>query len=290
MRDQAESLRQRLQRMKDRTEAKVIAVVSGKGGVGKSNFSLNFAINLARKGQKVLIFDMDIGMGNIDILMGLTSRGSFVDIFKPDVSIQDIIKEGPEGVDFISGGSGLATLFKLDSEKLSYFLSQLGKLALDYDYILFDMGAGITEDSLQFLLSVHEIFVVTTPEPTAITDAYSMMKYICTKEQNAEFYLIVNRAHSDEEGTSTLKRLSEVMRQFLKKEIVQLGYLPDDRNVNKAVSRQTPFSVFDPKSKISIAMKELTDRYTEGNSIETGKAKPKSFSFISKLRHYFQER
>lgn len=290
MRDQAESLRQRLQRMKDRTEAKVIAVVSGKGGVGKSNFSLNFAINLSRKGQKVLIFDMDIGMGNIDILMGLTSRGSFVDIFKPDVSIQDIIKEGPEGVDFISGGSGLATLFKLDSDKLSYFLSQLGKLALDYDYILFDMGAGITEDSLQFLLSVHEIFVVTTPEPTAITDAYSMMKYICTKEHNAEFYLIVNRALSDEEGTSTLKRLSEVMRQFLKKEIVQLGYLPDDRNVNKAVSRQTPFSVFDPKSKISVAMKELTDRYIEGNSIESGKAKPKSFSFISKLRHYFQER
>ncbi|MBM6618426.1 MinD/ParA family protein [Bacillus suaedaesalsae] len=290
MRDQAESLRQRLQRMKDRTEAKVIAVVSGKGGVGKSNFSLNFAINLSRNKQKVLIFDMDIGMGNIDILMGLPSRGSFVDIFKQGISIQDIIKEGPEGVDFISGGSGLSTLFKLDSEKLSYFLNQLGKLALDYDYILFDMGAGITEDSLQLLLSVHEIFVVTTPEPTAITDAYSMMKYICTKENNAEFYLIVNRALSHEEGTSTLKRLSEVMRQFLKKEIVQLGYLPDDRNVNKAVSRQTPFSVFDPKSKVSIALKEIADRYIDGNSIENGKQKPKSFSFISRLRHYFQER
>ncbi|KAA0547919.1 MinD/ParA family protein [Bacillus sp. BGMRC 2118] len=290
MRDQAESLRQRLQRMKDRTEAKVIAVVSGKGGVGKSNFSLNFAINLARQQQKVLIFDMDIGMGNIDILMGLSSRGSFVDIFKQGVSIQDIIKEGPEGVDFISGGSGLSTLFKLDSDKLSYFLNQLGKLALDYDYILFDMGAGITEDSLQFLLSVHEIFVVTTPEPTAITDAYSMMKYICTKENNAEFYLIVNRVLSHEEGTSTLKRLSEVMRQFLKKEIVQLGYLPDDRNVNKAVSRQTPFSIFDPKSKVSMAMKEITERYIDGNSIENGKQKPKSFSFISRLRHYFQER
>jgi flagellar biosynthesis protein FlhG len=290
MRDQAESLRQRLQRIKDRTEAKVIAIVSGKGGVGKSNFSLNFAINLSRNGQKVLLFDMDIGMGNIDILMGLSSRGSFVDIFKPDMSIQDIIKEGPEEVDYISGGSGLSTMFKLDQEKLSYFLNQLGKLALDYDYILFDMGAGVTEESLQLLLSVHEIFVITTPEPTAMTDAYSMMKFICSKENNAEFYLVVNRAQSSEEGKSTLLRLSGAMKQFLKKEIVQLGFLPDDRIVNKAVSRQTPFSIYDPKSKISIAIANLTERYVHKNSAASGKTKPKSFSFMSRLRHYFSER
>jgi flagellar biosynthesis protein FlhG len=181
-------------------------------------------------------------------------------------------------------------MFKLDSEKLSYFLNQLGGLALDYDYILFDMGAGITEESLHLLLSVHEIFVITTPEPTAMTDAYSMMKFICSKENNADFYLVVNRAHSSEEGMSTLSRLSGAMQQFLKKDIVQLGFLPDDRNVSKAVSRQTPFSIYDPKSKISIAIANLTERYFNHHIGSTGKPKPKSFGFISRLRHYFSER
>jgi flagellar biosynthesis protein FlhG len=287
MRDQAESLRLRLLKMQGRKEAKVMAIVSGKGGVGKSNFSLNFAINLARKGHGVLLFDMDIGMGNIDILLGQSGKVSFIDIFQPGMSIYDIIKHGPEGVAYISGGSGLSTLFKLDTEKLNFLLNQLERLSLEYDYIIFDMGAGITEDTLQFLLSVHEIFVITTPEPTAMTDAYSMMKFICSRANNADFYLVVNRAHSKVEGINTLNRLSQVMKQFLQKEIVKLGFLPDDRSVNKAVSRQMPFSVFDSKSKISIALSELTETYLKGpDRVE----KEKPSSFISKLRHYFSER
>ncbi|MFZ3587903.1 MinD/ParA family protein [Bacillus sp. DJP31] len=286
MRDQAESLRHKLLKI-HKNEAKVIAIVSGKGGVGKSNFSINFSINLSRKGHSVLLFDMDIGMGNIDILMGLSSKGTFIDIFEPDMSIQDVIKQGPEGVDYISGGSGLSTLFKFDTEKLTYLLNQIEVLSEEYEYIIFDMGAGINEDSLQFLLSVHEIFVITTPEPTSITDAYSMMKFICTREQDADFYLVVNRAHSPDEGIHTLTRLSQVTKQFLQKEIVQLGFLPDDRSVNKAVGRQTPFSIFDPKSKISLALFDLTERYTKGTSLVK---KQKSLSFISKLRQYFSER
>ncbi|MFD1735834.1 MinD/ParA family protein [Bacillus salitolerans] len=289
MRDQAESLRLRLQRINDQSEAKVIAVVSGKGGVGKSNFSLNFSINLAKSGQNVLLVDMDIGMGNIDILMGQSSKGSFVDLFKQGVTIHDLIKNGPGGISYISGGSGLATIFKLDHDKLTYLISQLEKLSLEYDYILFDMGAGVTEDTLQLLLSVHEIFVITTPEPTSITDAYSMMKFICSKEHHAEFYLVVNRVQSEKEGIQTLTRLSEVMKQFLRKEIVKLGFLPDDRSVYKAVSRQIPFSIYDPKSAASRSMNELTKKYTSG-SIEGAKPKSKSLGFITKLRHYFSER
>lgn len=288
MRDQAESLRLRLLKMQGKKEAKVMAIVSGKGGVGKSNFSLNFAINLCKKGHSVLLFDMDIGMGNIDILLGQSSKVSFIDIFEPDMSFQDIIKHGPEGLSYISGGTGLTNLFKLDPEKLEYLLNLLERLSLQYDYILFDMGAGITEDTLQFLLSVHEIFVITTPEPTSMTDAYSMMKFICSRESNADFYLVVNRAQSTEDGRSTLKRLSQVMKQFLQKDIDLLGYLPDDRVVNKAVSRQIPFSIFEPKSKISIALTELTDRYINGLPNDT--ENKKSNSFIKRLRTYFSER
>ncbi|WP_456275479.1 MinD/ParA family protein [Bacillus sp. AK128] len=288
MRDQAESLRLRLLKMQGRQEAKVIAIVSGKGGVGKSNFSLNFAINLSRKGHRVLLLDMDIGMGNIDILIGQSSKVSFIDIFQPDMSIQDIIKHGPEGVSYISGGTGLTNLFTLDAEKLEYLLTLLERLSLQYDYILFDMGAGITEDTLQFLLSVHEIILITTPEPTSMTDAYSIMKFICSRDHHADFYLVVNRAHSNEDGTSTLKRLSQVIKQFLQKDISSLGYLPDDRAVNKAVSRQIPFSVFDPRSKVSTALTTITERYLDG--VTTNQEKEKPPSFISRLRHYFSER
>ncbi len=288
MRDQAEGLRLKI-KSSHRPEAKVIAIVSGKGGVGKSNFSLNFAINLSRKGHNVLLFDMDIGMGNIDILMGLSSRTTFIDIFEPLVSIQDIIKQGPEGIDYIPGGSGLSTLFKFDAPKLNYLLNQLELLSDKYEYIIFDMGAGINEESLQFLLSVHEIFVITTPEPTSMTDAYSMMKFICSREEkeNADFYLVVNRAQSSEEGVRTLTRLSDVMKKFLEKEIVKLGFLPDDRSVTRAVGSQIPFSLFDPKSKISLSLSDLTENYLNGNSM---KLEQKSSSFISKLRHYFSER
>jgi flagellar biosynthesis protein FlhG len=288
MRDQAESLRLRLLKMQGRKEAKVMAIVSGKGGVGKSNFSLNFAINLTRKGHSVLLLDMDIGMGNIDILLGQSSKVSFIDIFQPDMSIQDIIKHGPEGLSYISGGTGLTNLFKLDAVKLNYLLNLLERLSLQYDYILFDMGAGITEEILQFLLSVHEIILITTPEPTSMTDAYSMLKFISSRDSDADFYLVVNRAQSTEDGTNTLIRLSQVIKQFLQKEVTILGYLPDDRIVNKAVSRQIPFSVFDPKSKISTALVALTERYLLGIKEDYEKEKPPSF--ITRLRHYFSER
>ncbi|MBM7659344.1 flagellar biosynthesis protein FlhG [Bacillus mesophilus] len=288
MRDQAESLRLRLLKMQGRKEAKVMAIVSGKGGVGKSNFSLNFAINLTRKGHNVLLLDMDIGMGNIDILLGQSSKVSFIDIFQPNMSIQDIIKHGPKGLSYISGGTGLTNLFKLDDEKLNYLLNLLERLSLQYDYILFDMGAGITEETLQFLLSVHEIILITTPEPTSMTDAYSMLKFISSRDSDADFYLVVNRAQSTEDGTNTLKRLSHVIKQFLQKEVTILGYLPDDRMVNKAVSRQIPFSIFDPKSKVSTALAALTERYLLGKKEEFEKEKPPSF--ITRLRHYFSER
>lgn len=288
MRDQAESLRLKLLKKHGLKEAKVIAIVSGKGGVGKSNFTLNFSINLSWKGYKVLLVDMDIGMGNIDILMGLSSKVSFIDLFQSGMSMQDIIRNGPEGISYIAGGSGLSSMFKLDSDKLESLLNQLEKLSLEYDYILFDMGAGITEDALEFLLSVHQIFVITTPEPTSMTDAYSMMKYISYRDKDVALYLVSNRVHSPKEGENTLNRLSEVVKQFLHKDVIKLGFLPDDRTVSQAVSRQIPFLLFDSKSKISVTLSKLTDDYLLGNCSKLEKIKPTSF--ISKLRHYFSER
>ncbi|WP_181536722.1 MinD/ParA family protein [[Anoxybacillus] calidus] len=288
MRDQAESLRMLLNRMDKETKTKAIAVISGKGGVGKSNFSLNFSLMLLKRGFNVLLFDMDIGMGNIDILLGQSSHVSIIDMFNNGLSIRDLIKKGPENLSFIAGGTGLTKVFTMDQQKLDYFIDQLQSVSQEYDYMIFDMGAGISEDRLQLLMAVHEIFVITTPEPTSITDAYAAMKYIHMLEKNIPFYLVVNRAQTDKEGRETLIRLTNAMKQFLGKEIIKLGMLPEDRAVSKAVARQMPFLLLDPATKVSRAIVEITDRYLSKNT--DAEITTHSFNFFTKLRRFLLER
>jgi flagellar biosynthesis protein FlhG len=290
MRDQAESLRLRLSRRNEQQKAtKAIAITSGKGGVGKSNVSLNFSIMLSKRGFRVLLLDMDIGMGNIDILLGQSSHATMIDLFCERLSLYELIKNGPENISFIAGGTGLANIFTMDEEKVDFFLTQLQSVSEQYDYLIFDMGAGISEDRLRLLKAVHEIFIVTTPEPTAMTDAYAMMKYVHMQEKNIPFYVIVNRAQTDQEGRDTLRRLKSVAKQFLNKDIIPLGVLPEDRSVYKAVVRQTPFLLFDPASKISRAMYMLTDRYLSARAMDEERVH-RSFNFFARLRHFLLER
>ncbi|OXB94525.1 MinD/ParA family protein [Parageobacillus galactosidasius] len=289
MRDQAESLRLRLNRRNEQSATKAIAITSGKGGVGKSNVSLNFSIMLSKRGFRVLLLDMDIGMGNIDILLGQSSHATIIDLFYERFSLYELIKNGPENISFIAGGTGLADIFTMDEEKMDYFLTQLQSISEQYDYLIFDMGAGISEDRLRLLKAVHEIFIVTTPEPTAMTDAYAMMKYVHMQEKNIPFYVIVNRAQTDQEGRDTLRRLKSVAKQFLNKDIIPLGVLPEDRSVYKAVVRQTPFLLFDPASKISRAMYMLTDRYLSARAMDEERVQ-RSFNFFARLRHFLLER
>src|SRR5699024_9701876 len=157
-----------------------IAVVSGKGGVGKSSISLNFSLELLRREKKVLLMDMDIGMGNIDILLGLNPKYTVMDMFIHRLSIHDIIETGPNSLAHLAGGRALNTCFTMHQTRQAYFFQHLGQLAQLYDYIIFDMGAGETNDSLFFITTPDECIVVTTPEPTSITNAYRMIKHIVT--------------------------------------------------------------------------------------------------------------
>lgn len=287
MRDQAEKLRAKIEQLQSGAKTKTIAVVSGKGGVGKSNFSLNFALGLSKAGASVLLFDMDIGMGNIDILMGVTPNHTIVDIFENDLKLKDIIEKGTDNLSYIAAGTGLSRIFKLDYSKFELFITQLEELVEEYQYIIFDMGAGITDDSLQFILSANEIFVIATPEPTSITDAYAVMKYIHLKESNVPFYLIVNRTYSEKQALSTSNRLGNAVKQFLDKDVVSLGDLPDDRVVTKAVSHQMPFLLYAPDSDVSRSMLKIVNRYQKSD-FDKNKT-TSSYSFISKLRSYFSK-
>lgn len=265
---------------------KAVAVVSGKGGVGKSNFSLNFSISLSKRGFSVLLFDMDVGMGNLDILMGRSPDKTIVDYLLGECSLKDIIGDGPEGLHYIGGGSGINQLVKLD--RFHILSKELETFFEEYDFLIFDMGAGATEDSLHFLLSVQEIIVITTPEPTALMDAYSMMKYLHVLNPKLPFYLVANRAYTVKEGTETIRRLSIVLKKFLDREPVSLGILPDDRSVQQAVSRQIPFLIFNPKSHASASLEKIVSRYIQlGDQHLTSE---KTLSFVSKLKKFFFER
>lgn len=286
MKDQAETLRTKLQRrhgLKPKTKA--IAVVSGKGGVGKSNFSLNFSISLSRRGLSVLLFDMDVGMGNLDILMGCSSEKTIVDYLLGESSLPEIILDGPEGVKYIGGGSGLSKLVNL--ERLGTLYDELDGTFEQYDYLIFDMGAGINEASMKFLLSVHEIFVITTPEPTALMDAYAIIKYLHLLDEALPFLIVANRTHSSREGEATLKRLSDVVKKFLDMEPEWLGILPDDHAVQQAVSRQIPFITLNPRSKAALALEELVKCYLEGSRQIPLQQVP---SFVSRLKKFLFER
>ncbi|GAA0331950.1 flagellum location/number ATPase FlhG [Bacillus carboniphilus] len=272
-------------------EAKTIAVVSGKGGVGKSNFSLNFSITLSQKGNRVLLVDMDLGMGNIDILMGDSPSLSLYDFLNDEAELKDLIFKGPENLSYMAAGTAFQSFKRLDGFKLRQFVTALETLSTQYDYMIFDMGAGATEESISLLFSVDDCIVITTPEPTAITDAYSMTKHLIVQKAPVNLHLICNRTKSSKDGVNTLSRLQSAITKFLQSEVRLLGSIPDDDNVQRAVIYQTPFVLYRPTSTSSIALKEITETYVNGSPKSASfNESTKQPGFLKKLRHYFLDR
>lgn len=284
MNDQAEKLRQQLNRPKG---GKTIAVVSGKGGVGKSNFAVNFSLELIHHQKRVLLFDLDVGMGNIDILLGLHANLTVVDMLEKNISIHSIIEKGPLGLSYISGGSALTDFFTMDQQKKDYFYEQYEQLMNHYDYIIFDMGAGVTSESLFFTLAADECIVMTTPEPTSITDAYGMIKFIIHNERKMPIYVVMNRCQSQKHGKNALDKFHQVVAQFLQINIKRLGMLPEDKMVSTAVMKQTPYILFNERLPVSKALKEIVHHYM---SVTNGVNLVKPVSFIQKLNKLLKGR
>ncbi|WP_249869767.1 MinD/ParA family protein [Oceanobacillus saliphilus] len=283
--DQAEGLRRKLNSIHTPKEAKTISIISGKGGVGKSNFALNFSLTLMSKQKKVLLFDLDVGMGNIDILMGVRANKTIIDMFERKLSVHQIIETGPNGLSYIAAGTGLTNFFKLSEGDKSHFYEQFKELLQMYDYILFDMGAGVTEDGLFFILASDECIVITTPEPTSLTDAYGMIKHVINNQKTMPVHIVMNRSSTYQEGLKSLTRFKEVVIKFLDVQITPLGIIPDDKAVTQAVIRQVPYVLYNEKSKAAKAIKELTFNYLS-NSKEIERASP--FYFVRKLKQFIE--
>ncbi|WP_028986583.1 MinD/ParA family protein [Thermicanus aegyptius] len=261
MKDQADALRRHLGAKEGKPPAKVITITSGKGGVGKSNFSLNFALALIQLGKKVVILDADLGLANIDVLMGISPKGNLFQMIEQGLSIWDILERGPGGVELIASQSGFTRLLSLDEQALSNLMNQLHRLDGYADFILIDTGAGLTKEALYFILSSDEVILITTPEPTSLTDAYAVIKMIHLKDPFILPNLVVNRVHSSQEGRSTGERLSMVVQKFLHMELPLLGFIHEDAHVGWGVRRQEPFILLYPEAKASEDLRALARSY-----------------------------
>ncbi|WP_335870734.1 MinD/ParA family protein [Bacillus sp. 2205SS5-2] len=282
MKDQAQGLRAKL---KLQSRARTIAVVSGKGGVGKSNIALNFSTHLAKKNKKVLLMDLDIGMGNIHILMGKNTNKTIMDLLDGTADIKDIVTEGPEGISYIAGGTGLRSFVEWSEDKFEIFTDGMRLLQETYDFILFDMGAGASKESVDLIMTMDEILLITTPEPTSITDAYSLMKFIFFREGKQKVSVICNRAQQISQGNETLRRFQNVIDKFLRKHVSILGTIVEDPNVGRAVREQVPFCLQYPKSAASLGIERIVTLYV--NDPIAHHLLPNKPSFVEKLKILF---
>ncbi|MCR4706122.1 MAG: MinD/ParA family protein [Lachnospiraceae bacterium] len=262
--DQAEQLRNIVKANSNpapRPLARVITVTSGKGGVGKSNTSINLAIQLKRLGQRVIILDADFGLANIEIMFGTVPKHNLCDLIYQGKNIREIITWGPGDVGFISGGSGIVGLSNLSREYLIYIIQNLAELDAVADVIIVDTGAGISDAVLEFLVASGEILLVTTPEPTSITDSYSLLKALNRhprfKREDSQIKVLANRVDEPDEGRNLFNKLNAVVSRYLKLPIQYLGAIPYDSQLSKAVMQQTPVSLSNPRAKSAIAFERI---------------------------------
>ncbi|MBQ4057747.1 MAG: MinD/ParA family protein [Lachnospiraceae bacterium] len=275
--DQADKLREKVELLKEQApSARVITVTSGKGGVGKTSLSVNLALQLRQQGKKVVILDADFGLANVEIMLGIRPQYNLADLIFNNKSIEEIITEGPLGVGFISGGSGVQDLVNLDKEKLKKLIAKLVKLDSLYDVIIIDTGAGIADSVIEFVLSSPEVLLVVTPEPTSITDAYSLLKAVNRKKEfkrdQKSIKVVANRVNNPEEGQEIFDKIRLVVSKFLNIELEYLGYIPMDKQLITAVLEQKPISIHNPESESALRIRNIC-----------GKLLDKSFKEVEKI-------
>jgi len=262
--DQAQQLRNVIKKQNQkviRHTARVITVTSGKGGVGKSNLSVNLAIQFRKMGKRVLIFDADFGLANVEVMFGAIPKFNLSDLIYHGKDISEIITEGPMEIGFISGGSGILGLNNLTKEQIVYLVKCLEKLGTMTDIIIVDTGAGISDAVLEFVLASPEVLLVSTPDPSSLTDSYSLLKALYHHpdfaQNQSQIYVVANRVAGADEGRQLFEKLDSVVKQFLAGKIQYLGAVPQDVALEKAVRQQKPVSLSNPNSKSAEAFAHI---------------------------------
>ena len=273
--DQAQQLREAInhkkQKKKKKKVARVLAVTSGKGGVGKSNISVNLAVVLQKLGKKVIIFDADFGLANVEVMFGSKPEYTLSDLIYRGMSIREIINIGPHGIGFISGGSGIIGLNNLGRNQILYMVKSLEDLNEMADYIIIDTGAGISNQVVEFLKFSPEVLLVTTPDPSSIADSYSLLKALYKNpgyiKGHTKIHVIANKVLSKEEGNGVFSKLSSVVTNFLDEEIDYYGMIPADVQLEKAVKQQKIVSEVHANAKSSKAFRELANKLIDKEDV-----------------------
>lgn len=254
--DQAEGLR----RLRNPKPVKVLTVTGGKGGVGKTNICANLAISMSMLGRRVMLLDADLGLANVDVLLGLHPTHSLADVIKGQRELQEIIVTGPAGVRVIPGASGLSEMANLGAAQHAGIVNAFSELTEDLDALLVDTAAGISESVLRFCEAANEVLVVVCDEPTSITDAYALIKVLSTERHVSRFRIITNMTHQGGDGRSLFEKLLRVSERFLQVTLDHAGSIPYDDRVWRAVQLQTPFVTAFPTSLAAAALKKLAHR------------------------------
>jgi len=300
MRDQAEKLRQLVKAGSESSLAtakrrnQVIAVTSGKGGVGKTNLAVNLGIALCELGLRVALMDADLGLANVDVLLGILPEYSLKDVLD-GVELSRILCTAPGGLQVIPGGSGVQELANLDEGQLEKFINALQEVECLFDVILIDTGAGISRSVTSFLYAADRVLLVTTPEPTSITDAYAVVKTMLKQASQAQLSLVVNRAADMGEARETHRKLNAAVHNFLGSELNFSGWIVDDPLVPRAVRAHQPLMLFAPNSSVSRLFRQLAKTIANeglaGGNVATGSRAPAAgglVAFASKLKNVFR--
>ena len=238
----------------------MFAITSGKGGVGKTSASINLAIALAARGKRVIVLDADLGLANVEVLMGLNSFFNLQHVIDGEKSIMQILVKGPGGIEIVPGTSGLAKLADLGPAARQNVLNGLKDLQEQSDFVVIDTMAGIGQNAVRFAAAADEVLVVTTPEPSAIVDAYATIKTIFSIREDTVFRLIINMVVNQQQALAVTTNLSRVAKQYLGLTLSYLGYIPRDPHVAQGVMQTTPFVLRFPNAPATQAVYELADR------------------------------
>ena len=265
--DQAQQLRNVIKKHNQNT-ARVVTVTSGKGGVGKSNLAVNLAVQLRKEGKRVVIFDTDFGLANVEVMFGAIPQYNLSDFIYRGKGIKEIITPGPMDIGFISGGSGIIGLNNLYREQIMYLVKSIDELNEIADFIIIDTGAGISDRVLEFVMASPEVLLVSTPEPSSLTDSYSLLKALYRNPNfvagSTTIHVVSNRVTSTEEGQAVYDKLNSVVSQFLHGKLNYLGMIPQDAALEKAVRQQQTVSLLEPNAKSAKAFEVLAGNLLNG--------------------------